>query len=529
MEQEKIKLRISNAVNLDLIDLSPSILMELRDHFSFFAPGYKFHKLYKQKRWDGKIHLVNVNKPRLYIGLFPDLVEFCNERKYRIEFIENKFVSFDDVFGDSSLDEDDARILDSIPKKYEPRDYQQDAIVSSIEKRRQIVLSSVGSGKSLIIYLLSFWFLRKHEKKVLIVVPTTSLVSQMKSDFIEYSMNEKVFSPLIHEIYSGKEKHNISAPIIISTFQSIAGKMNPEWFHDFGMVIVDECHRASAKSFIDILEKCGNSFYRIGTTGTIPKQKDQKIAEMTMKGLIGPVKRFTTTKELQEKKQLAELEIDCVVLKHDPKNPISAIAKNSGIDPSERYQKEIEYLCTNENRNRFIIECAMSNRVNTLVLFNLVEKHGKVLHEMARSLHPERDVFFISGETDTDERETIRKYVEKKQNGCVIFASSSVFSTGINIKNLSCIIFAQSFKSQIRVIQSIGRGLRISDDGSKTLLIDIIDDLHPRRKSKKNYTYNHGIERLQYYTDEKWTFKIREMELADLMNNDIIIGSSSRG
>lgn len=516
---EKIILRKRDEVRFDLIDVSPSILMELRDHFSFMAPNYRFHPLYKQKRWDGRIRLINLNErpfSSLYIGLFPDLVQFCSDRGYSLEIDGNDEKA---LMNPDGFAEEDAVILDSIPKRYEPRDYQQKAVISSIEKQRQIIVSSVGSGKSLMLYLLSFWFIRKkHQKsggKVLIVVPTTSLVSQMKGDFLDYSMNSDVFSPLIHEIYSGKEKHHIDSPIVISTFQSLAGKMSDEWYDQFGMVIIDEAHRATAKSLIDILEKCRNCSMRIGTTGTIPNAKDQKINEMSLRGLIGPIRQFTTTKELQDKKQLAELDISCIITKHQKKKNTFIVDETA--DPAKRYQQEIEYLCQHQERNQLIVEYAFSHSkdINALVLFNLVEKHGKILFEMAheRLDAAEREIFFISGGTKTEEREAIRSYVEKKGKGCIIFASSSVFSTGINIKNLSCIIFAQSFKSQIRVIQSIGRGLRVSDNNDRTTLIDIIDDLHPGRKSKKNYTYHHGIERLQHYTDQQWNYSIKEIDL----------------
>ena len=175
------------------------------------------------------------------------------------------------------------------------------------------------------------------------------------------------------------------------------------------------------------------------------------------------------------------------------------------------YQDEIDFLVTYEKRNKFIANLAVNQTGNTLVLFNLVDRHGKGLRDLIESrLQDGQRLFFVSGETKTTDREQIRNIVDKQKNS-IILASLGTFSTGINIKNLHNVVFASPSKSQIRVLQSIGRGLRLSDDGSVTKLYDIADDLH--WKSKKNFTLLHSGERIKIYTKEKFPYKITQVEI----------------
>jgi superfamily II DNA or RNA helicase len=175
------------------------------------------------------------------------------------------------------------------------------------------------------------------------------------------------------------------------------------------------------------------------------------------------------------------------------------------------YQKEIEFLIKHEKRNKFIRNLTLSQKGNTLVLYQRVDGHGKPLFDMIRDKADiNRKVFFVSGNVETEDREAIRKIVES-QKDAIIVASLGTFSTGINIRNLHNIIFASPSKSQIKVLQSIGRGLRKSDDGSTTQLFDIADDLH--WKQAKNFTLRHSEERVKIYSKEEFKYKIVQVDL----------------
>ena len=384
------------------------------------------------------------------------------------------------------------------------RDYQLEAIQHGIRTRSGLLVSPTASGKSLIIYLLMRYFLAREEDKVLLIVPTTSLVRQMYTDFCKYADNDDSFfvTDNCHEIMAGLDKGHKTKRVYISTWQSIY-KMQKGYFEQFGMVIGDEAHNFKAKSLTSILTKCTEARYRFGFTGTLDGTQTHKLV---LEGLFGPHKNITTSKELIDRGDLANISIDILLLKHKEE----ACKLVNGM----KYQEEVDYIVTNDARNKFIKNLALDQKGNTLVLFQYVEKHGeplfRIIDEAAKGLWNmgERKVFYVSGKTPADTREEIRAITET-ENDAILVCSYGTFSTGVNIVNLHNIIFASPSKSQIRVLQSIGRGLRKSDLDTK--IYDIADDLH--WISNKNYTLNHSAERVKIYAKEKFKFKIHEVKL----------------
>tara|TARA_A100001011_G_scaffold399986_2_gene511522 strand:- start:1510 stop:2316 length:807 start_codon:yes stop_codon:yes gene_type:complete len=266
------------------------------------------------------------------------------------------------------------------------------------------------------------------------------------------------------------------------------------------MVIGDECHGFKSKSLMSIMNKASEAEYRFGTTGTLDGAQTH---ELVLQGLFGKIYRVTTTKTLQDNNTLASLAIKRIVLKYSEK-----IRKEFGKQP---YPDEIDFIVSNVKRNKFIRNLALDLKGNTLILYNYVEKHGKPLYDLIdNKVDENRKVFFVSGETATNDREAIRGIVEK-QKDAIIVASLGTFSTGINIRNLHNIIFASPSKSQIRVLQSIGRGLRKTDDGKATTLYDISDDIS--WKTRKNYSLLHSFERLKIYQKEQFEYKTIQLEL----------------
>ena len=492
--------------SIALVDCDAGIAHGLSEYFSFFVPGYKYMKLYKRKIWDGKIRLFNSTSRELPAGLYPFVDEFCKRNSYTLKVESSDYGSLVDR---SEQDPNDVFTyikdlkLQSRGKPIDIRDYQFDAVMKALNLNRCVLLSPTGSGKSLIIYCLAQIWLKyltnevnyPEADKVLVVVPTTSLVEQMEKDFIDYGYNAKG----IHKIYSGKDKDRIDSDIVVSTWQSIY-KLDPEWFEQFGMVIGDECHGFKSKSLTDIMNKCSQAKYRIGTTGTLD---NAQVHHLVLQGLFGKIHRVTTTKALQDSNTLAKLDINIIVLKYDEE-----IRKSLG---KANYQDEIDFIVRNEKRNNFIRNLALDTDGNTLVLFNYVDKHGKPLFDMINNKAEEgRKIFYVSGEVATSDREAIREITESQKNA-IIVASLGTFSTGINIRNLHNIIFASPSKSQIKVLQSIGRGLRKSENGQATKLFDLADDLHT--KGRKNYALLHSEERVKIYNKEEFNYKIIEVPI----------------
>lgn len=467
---------------------------ELNEFFSFFVPGYKFMPAFRNKLWDGKIRLFNIRNNTLPAGLVEHLEKFAAQRSYTIHTEKTEYGYPDNAANYAKIDPQEIMdFVHGINLPYQIRDYQFDAVCKGLERSRAILLSPTGSGKSLIIYVLMRYYLDQYSEgqKVLIIVPTTSLVEQMTNDFKDYGYQIEN----VHKIYSGKDK-DTECPIIISTWQSIY-KLGSPWFEQFGMVIGDECHGFKSKSLTTIMNKCTEAQYRFGTTGTLDGTQTH---ELVLQGLFGRVHKVTTTRTLQDNDTLAKLEIRRLVLEYK-----EDIGKQS-------YQDEIDYIVRHEKRNQFIRNLALDQKGNTLVLFQFVEKHGKILHSLIEEkAHEERKVFFVSGATETSDREAIRKITEK-QSDAIIVASLGTFSTGINIRNLHNIIFASPSKSQIRVLQSIGRGLRKSDDERVTQLYDITDDLS-NGTTQQNFALLHSYERLKMYKAENFIYKTYKVEI----------------
>jgi superfamily II DNA or RNA helicase len=473
-----------------------SIEQEISQFFTFEVPGARFTPKYKARLWDGKIRMFCLQRKTLYLGLLEYLIKFAERNNYEVEYL-NEVSSEEKV--SFELVEKFTNYLDLHGKgnPIEIRDYQLEAIHHGLTKNRTILLSPTGSGKSLIIYTLSRWHL-ENNKKVIVVVPTTSLVEQMYGDFEDYSSNNKWnVKKHCQKLYSGFPK-DFESDILFTTWQSIY-KQPKSWFDQFDVVIGDEAHQFKAKSLTSIMEKLTDTKTRIGTTGSLD---DSKVNKLVLEGCFGPVHRVTSTKKLMDTNKLANIKIKNIVLKYD-----ESIRKSvKGMD----YQKEMDFIVSNEERNEFVRNLAVSCTGNTLLLFQYVEKHGKILNDMISNIAKDRKVFFIHGGVDVIERESIRKILSTETNAIVI-ASFGVYSTGINIPSIENIIFASPSKSKIRNLQSIGRGLRLNDGKTHCKLFDIADDLS--YKAYKNHTLRHAAERYKLYMEEEFPMQLIEVKL----------------
>jgi len=480
------------------IEAEDSIRRELSEWFTFEVPGYKFTPQFRNRFWDGKIRLFSYATGQIFAGLYPYVVKWCQDNK--IQVVDGTKIK--DVDVDTKLVD---KFVTGLKIPMEIRDYQKQAFIHALQKSRCLLLSPTASGKSLIVYLLvRFNIIRLKDKpnnKILIIVPTTSLVEQLFKDFKDYGWNS---DKNVHRIYQGHDKET-DKNVVISTWQSIYN-MPKKWFKSFGVVLGDECHLFKAVSLTKIMTKLEDCKYRIGLTGTLDGTKTNKLV---LEGLFGAVNKVTSTSELQEKKQLADLKIICLVLQHDQ------YSKHFLKDKS--YQEEMDFLVSNDKRNKYIRNLCLDLKGNSLILFQYVEKHGVILKQLVEDKADDRKVFFVHGGVEAEEREKIRFITEKSDNA-IIIASYGTFSTGINIRNLHNIVFASPSKSRIRNLQSIGRGLRLKDNNSAATLYDIADDL--TYNDKENYTLQHFRERINIYTGENFNYEIHNVELNNGTNKN---------
>ena len=477
----------SNEVFLK-IKTEPHIEYELRDHFKFEVPGAKFMPQYRGRNWNGEIHLYDMRSKQIYVGLLDKVVNFCEQYGYTYKFEDNKFYGQPFEVNDMISYEGVKDYMQSICT-HSPRDYQIEGVYDALRHNRKLLISPTASGKSLMIYSIVRYYESKGQK-ILLVVPTTSLVEQMYKDFEDYGWDAASYC---HKIYSGKEKTN-EFPVTITTWQSVY-KLDRSFFEDYGVIIGDEAHLFKSKSLIEIMTKLHHAKYRFGFTGTLDGTQTHK---WVLEGLFGPSYKVTRTDELMQQGHLSQLDIQCLVLKHPPQK-------------FETYEDEIQYLISHEQRNKFITNLTLDLKGNSLLLFSRVEAHGAVLFDLINTnKRGDRKVFFIHGGVDTEERELVREITER-ENSAIIVASYGTFSTGINIRNLHNVIFASPSKSRVRNLQSIGRVLRKGKNKTKAVLYDISDDC--TCNSRKNYTLNHLIERIKIYNEENFNYEIITIQL----------------
>lgn len=477
-----------------------SIERELSEYFSFFVPGYKFMEAYKNGGWDGKIRLFNQNTSQILFGLMREVVKFSREREYDITIDKQcrpvKIPDFTDFI-------DGLDIRAGNGDQITPYDYQIDSAIDVVKNNRGLILSPTGSGKSLIVYMIIRVLMKYVGGKILIVVPSTSLVEQITSDFNDYSGQDQSFDVnCISKVYGGRK--DISGQVVISTYQSIY-KNDSEYFNQFSAIIVDEAHQAKAKSIMDILQNSTHVPFKIGLTGTI---EDSKTHHLTLQGLFGPIVKTRKTIELMHDDVLTSIKIKCVHIKHSP--------DDKKIAAKATYQEEVKMVTRNHYRDILLCNMAMQQTGNTVMFFNFVDHHGRRLFELMEHIAgDDAHVFFVSGETPTPERERIRKFVDEADKKCIIVASYGVFSTGVNIKSLQCGIFMHPYKAKIKNLQSIGRLLRKSDGKDVSTLIDVWDDFGNGKTH--NALGKHFIERLRLYKNEGFEFTIQKFQMPEFV------------
>lgn len=526
------------------IDCDRSIALGIKDRFSFMAKNYKYSPSYKYGSWDGRISLFNLKTQEFYVGLLPDLFKWAKELRYTVQFRDDEkylfkpFVKFEESFFEETL-----------PKiaKFPPKDYQVKYVREALTWNKLLILSPTGSGKSFTIYCMLRYILMHTDFKILINVPSISLVEQLFSDFKDYTIDDWNVDEDVTKVYS-KSEENPNARVVISTWQSCASKP-ASYYKQFDAYFCDEAHGASAKVITGIIDNLAHAKVRVGLTGTLD---GTDLHELEMIARFGRLFRVVSTADLMESGDLAPLKVNFLKVKY-PLEECKLITKKS-----TEYQSEIAYILEHEARNKLLIKLAMNQKKNTLMLFQFVDKHGKkLLAEMNDQADKYlKKVFFIYQKVSGDEREVIRKTLDgadptwydlefengsmirfknfekvnlsngkqkevqeltildsldiewinskfahatnyrtgviadklknvKKQVGTnILLASYGTLAVGVNIKNLHCLILCHPLKAKIKTLQSIGRILRTADGKGVVKLIDIVDDFSYTRGSK---------------------------------------------
>lgn len=314
----------------------------------------------------------------------------------------------------------------------------------------------------------------------------------MFSDFKDYGWEDA--EKHCNLVYAGK-KIDPTKSITISTWQSIYNK-GPAFFKDFTALMIDEVHLASGQSIQTICKNCNRAKYRIGLTGTMPKDDASRY---TILGYLGPILYTLDAKTLMDEGVLTQIEIKNLIAKY----PDEVCYRR------DDYQKEQKAILDYKPRNK-VLDYILSNvndKENILILVQRIE-HLKEVRDYLVDNHQKYNVHQIYGDTDPNERERIRKLIDSSENS-IIVATFSTLSTGVNIKKLHHVVFFASYKSEIKVLQSIGRGLRTHESKTMMILRDVVDDMRYQHNKSlvKNYSYNHWEKfRLTYYKEQKFSY-----------------------
>jgi len=495
---------------------SEAIERHLYEHFSFTTPKMKYHPKVKAKLWDGYLHLYRYNNETMYLGLIEELYKFFNHFDYSYEFTFKKEDNYS-----KELYEETLKLLSS---NITLREHQETAIDFAIKNNRGIIVSATASGKSLVIYFLTMYYLLKGLKKILIIVPRVDLVNQLKNQFLEYHNGDKEeFAKEFELIYSGSEKNN-NASITISTYQSLLNK-SVDFFEKFDILFMDEVHTGKSAETTKIIEKTINAKHKFGFTGTLTNNdEEQEMHELVLKGLFGRIFVATTNKEMIDKGYAPKVIINAIKLNYSNKDVCNNIIKGTSeiqeirdfnIKRKKLFENEVSYVLQDKLRNKFIANLAISRKGNVLVFFQFVEKHGKILYETIKRLSEglNKKVYYIDGNISIEERAKIKDIIETSEDVIVIL-SFGTSSTGLDYKNVHHAILASGFKGSIIIKQTIGRGLRLKEGKNEFNVYDIGDDFSQGKKST-NFLFKHFMERIKLYQDEKFILNVNEFNIKE--------------
>uniref|UniRef100_A0AAU8HY82 DNA helicase n=1 Tax=Rhizobium phage LG08 TaxID=3129229 RepID=A0AAU8HY82_9CAUD len=485
----RITIENFNETHVRIFSTNRAVYSALQKRFSFTVPNAHFMKSkFSEKKWDGVIKLFNLRDQTIYKGLLREVLDFLGD-----EYGEIIFKGFEKGKPLHEFFDHDLISRFGIPEHFDPRDYAVEATHQALKQKRATIESPTSSGKSMLIYYLyrTIQLLdMRPEDKFLIVVPSVLLVDQMEDDFREYGYNG-----LLHKILGGKSKESDDpdCQLYVSTWQSLA-MLPPAYFKKFKGIVVDEAHGGTAKEMTKIIEYCTSAVYRYGTSGTF---KDCAINALTLRGLFGKNIVATTIQELKSYGYIADTNIVMHRIMYGPR-------LEDIFPPDCDYQHETSTILKSKQRDNIIMRIIESEPdKNGLVLFNTI-KHGERLIEAFKKWFPDREYRVITGSVKREDRFTIKKEIDAGDlpRGTVVFATYGTMSTGVSIKNLDFGIFAHPLKSKIKILQSLGRLLRISDTKFKATLHDVWDDLTTiSKKHKSNFGKAHAIERLQHYME----------------------------
>ena len=471
--------------------------------------NWYFHPLVKKKIWDGSINFIDKRGPfwKIPIGLWSEVLEIGKEYGYEfhIEGIERLFLTdlkledfkawVDEFFKDSDI---------------EPRDYQIEAAWKIVKFRYSVSEIATSSGKTLISFMI-FAFLKSqgYIRKFLMIVPSTNLVIQGTEDFEDYGI-DKIGSKI--QQIGGGSKMREGCDVVIGTFQSLV-KKDKEYFEEFDAVFIDEAHHTNSTSIKKIMSNCMHTGWRFGLTGTLTKRGSAD--HLTIQQYLGPVLVEISPDFLFRNNYATPVAIKVVILdwlSPEYKDKLAELKSSSEkMEGNDLYNLERKLVISNKARLNYIVDFINKTSKNSLVLFQSVkDEYGRNIWNGIRETNATKEAFYVDGDTNEQLREEYKSRMETGENK-VLIATYGTFSTGISINNLHNIFLVESYKSEVLIKQSLGRGMRKMEGKEKVNIIDFVDDFST--VGYKNYLMKHSEARIAIYKNENFDYKIFRITL----------------
>lgn len=503
--------------------------------------GYRYMPAFKMGVWNGQQSYFK--NGRINLGLWKECLRGCQEigasfiLENKEDFPINREVTLEGVSDFCKLFFKHHKVKNKdgewIP--FMPYDHQIEAAFKILKNRYCMAEVATSGGKSLIISIVIFYTLKNIDPsaKFLLIVPSITLVTQFYDNIVEYNegvntLQDKRESKILHILenedynpcdlrieevmsdrprkYSGVDNANI----YIGTYQSLE-KWPKQFFQQFHTIACDEAHGAKSKTILSILQKTFKTAYsRFGVSGTFPPDDSCEI--LTIQSVLGPKITEVSAHQLKEKGIISPMKIKAIILNHNDKEFGDRITniKKGGMG-REALELEKDFIHISEKRLNMIRKIVDKCDKNTLVLFHSIEYGQKILDKLKSDI-PNKDFYYIDGEVKNKNREKIKKFMEDTStNVKVLVASYGTLSTGVSINAIFNVIFADSFKSEQIIIQSIGRALRLHEDKKTALIFDIVDIFD--MENPKNILWNHFKERETFYKKRKYPYEILKINL----------------
>jgi superfamily II DNA or RNA helicase len=502
-----------------------------------YVKGYRFMPAFKMGVWNGKQSYFK--NGRINLGLWKEIMLACKEigTNFKVEnkedFPINRDITLEKVrnFCEEFFKNHKVKNKKGEWVQFMPYDHQVETAYKILKNRYCMAEVATSGGKSLIVSIVMFYTMKhiKKDAKFLLIVPSITLVTQFYDNILEYNIGENFLEESnefvendnkygscdirVEEVMSEKPRKysgQQDANIYIGTYQSLE-KWPKEFFKQFHTVISDEAHGAKSKTLISILSRTfGSAYSRFGVSGTFPGDDTCEI--LTIQSVLGPKITEVSADELKKKGIITPMEIKAVLINHDDKQFLNRIEQiRKGGMGKEALDIEKAYIHESEARIDFIKKIVNKCDNNTLVLFHTIEYGERLLARLSEELD-DKDFYYIDGSVSGKKREEIKKEMEVNNDRVkVLIASFGTLSTGVSINAIFNVVFADSFKSEQVIIQSIGRALRKHSDKKVARIFDIVDVFDSKNFS--NIHYGHFKERQKFYRKRKYPFKIIKINL----------------